>query len=72
MTSQIPEDVRIRHCMLFEIKKRSKAAVPKKNICHFIQVHKTFVNSKGGFLSSNLIFLSFRLLSIRKTNNVRQ
>lgn len=34
MASQIPEDVHIRHCMLFEYHKGSNATVATKNICN--------------------------------------
>ncbi|XP_014471571.1 PREDICTED: histone-lysine N-methyltransferase SETMAR-like [Dinoponera quadriceps] len=33
MASQIPEEVHIRHCMLFEFRKGSNATVATKNIC---------------------------------------
>lgn len=33
MASQIPEEVHIRHCMLFEFRKDSNATVATKNIC---------------------------------------
>ncbi|XP_011062294.1 PREDICTED: histone-lysine N-methyltransferase SETMAR-like [Acromyrmex echinatior] len=33
MASQIPEEVHIRHCMLFEFHKGSNATVATKNIC---------------------------------------
>ncbi|CAG9578268.1 unnamed protein product, partial [Danaus chrysippus] len=33
MASQIPEEVHIRHCMLFEFRKGNNATVATKNIC---------------------------------------
>jgi len=57
MASQIPEEVHIRHCMLFEFHKGSNATVATKNICDPSALDVR--NCQSGFLSSNSVILIF-------------